>query len=101
MPFSIRQWIRALVQPDALNREMSDEMQLHLARATERLMARGMSRADAEAAARREFGNVAVLSEEGRDARGGRWLENLRADVRYGLRALRGSPAFTTVAVLS
>src|SRR5688572_5384069 len=84
-----------------MNREMNDEMRDHLARATERLMARGIPRADAEAAARREFGNLAVLTEEGRDARGASWVESLRGDVRYGLRSLRRSPAFAAVAVIS
>ena len=36
-----------------------------------------------------------------RDQRGLPWLENVARDVRYGLRVLRRSPVFTTVAVLS
>ena len=98
---SLRNFLRALFRHDAMNREMNDEMRLHLAQSTERLMARGMSRADAEMAARREFGNVGVLTEEGRDARGASWVETLRGDVRYGLRSLRASPAFALVAILS
>ena len=42
---------------------MQEEMREHLERATERFVARGMSPADARLAARREFGNVAVLQE--------------------------------------
>jgi putative ABC transport system permease protein len=97
----IRSLLRAVFRHDAMNREMNDEMRDHLSRSTERLMARGMSRADAEVAARREFGNVSVLAEDGRDARGASWVEALRGDVRYGFRSLRASPAFTTVAILS
>ncbi len=97
----LRNLLRALFRHDALNRDMNDEMRDHLTRSTERLMGRGMSRRDAEAQARREFGNVSVLSEAGRDARGASWVETLRGDVRYGLRTLRSSPAFTAVAVLS
>ena len=97
----VRNLLRAIFRRDAMNREMNDEMATHLAQATERLMSRGMSRGDAEAMARREFGNVAMLSEEGRDARGASWVETLRGDVRYALRSLRHSPAFTVVALLS
>ncbi|MEP6733269.1 MAG: ABC transporter permease, partial [bacterium] len=97
----IRQWLRTAFRRDALNREMSDEMREHLERSTVRLMSRGMSRADATSAARREFGNVGSLQEEGRAARGGTWIDSLRADFRYAVRGLRATPVFTTVAILS
>src|SRR6185295_10395880 len=86
---------------DAMNREMNQDMADHLAKSVERLMARGIPRGDAEMMARREFGNVAVLAEQGRDARGASWVEVLRGDVRYAFRSLRHSPTFTLVAVLS
>ena len=65
----LRYWCRAIFRRSALEREMRDEMQLHLDRRTDLLVARGMSRDDARLAARREFGNVAVLQEDARDAR--------------------------------
>jgi predicted permease len=98
---SLRNLLRALFRHDALNREMNDEMGDHVARATERLVARGLSHADAERLARREFGNVGVLTEQGRDARGASWVESLRGDLRFAVRSLRSSPVFTLVAVLS
>src|SRR3954469_14008130 len=78
--------LRALFGRRALDGEMRAEMRDHLERATARLMARGMSREEATLEARREFGNVAVLQEDGRDARGGRWLEALAGDVRFAFR---------------
>jgi predicted permease len=93
--------MRAAFRRDALDREMSDEMRDHLERATERLMARGVSRAEASSMARREFGNVGYTREEGRAARGAVWLESLRADFRYAFRGLKASPLFTAVAILS
>ena len=95
--------LRALVRRGAVDREMRDEMALHLQQATERLMARGMSEADARDLARREFGNVAVLQEEGRDARGARWLEMLVADIKFALRHFGRTPltAITLVLVLA
>ena len=101
--FAIRARLRAIVRRGAVEREMRDEMALHLERATARLVARGMSEAEARDAARREFGNVALLQEHGRDARGARWMETLAADVRFALRHFAHTPltAITLVLVLA
>ena len=78
-------------------------MDRHLEQATERLMQRGMSAADARDAARREFGNVALLQEEARDARGARWIESFAADVKFAMRHFGKTPltAITLVLVLA
>src|SRR5688572_11913220 len=73
--------LRSLVGRSVLEREMQDEMRTHLERATALLVARGMTPADARLAARREFGNVAVIQDQARDARGARWVESLAADL--------------------
>jgi putative ABC transport system permease protein len=101
MPSPIRNWLRAVFRRGTLDREMRAEMRAHLDLATQRFVARGMSLAAARYAARVEFGNVAVLEEEGRDARGAAWIDSVIRDVGYALRSLRASPAFATVAVLS
>ena len=59
-----------------------------------------MTRDAARAEARREFGNVGVIQEEARDARGVRWLLGLWDDARYSARALAHAPAFTISAAL-
>jgi macrolide transport system ATP-binding/permease protein len=97
----VRVWLRALFRRDDVDREMHDEMCAHLDRAAERWMARGMCAADARVAAEGEFGNVAALQEESRDARGVRWIEDAVQDVRFGLRSLIKTPAFTIVAIVS
>jgi predicted permease len=101
--FAIRSHLRTIFQRGAVDREMREEMALHLERATERLRQRGMSDADARDAARCEFGNVALLQEEGRDARGTRWIESGIADVRFALRHFARTPltAVTLVLVLA
>src|SRR5262249_33665523 len=54
-----------------------------------------------EAAARRRFGNEALVREASRDAWGWRWLDDLAKDLRYGARQMVRSPGFTAVAVLA
>src|ERR1051325_7463952 len=79
--------------------EIREEIAAHLRMAVADKMARGASREEAERAARVEFGNVTHVAEVTREVRGGLWLERLGQDLRYGWRALRRTPAFTTVAV--
>ena len=78
--------LRAVFRRGAIEREMQDELRQHVERATERYQARGLTRGEAHAAARREFGNRTVIEEEARDARGARWLAALAGDVRFALR---------------
>jgi predicted permease len=96
----LRLMARALLRR-RLDREMREEMDAHLARATDRLIERGLTSETARAAARREFGNVPFLQEQARDARGGRWLESLVADVRFAARHFGRTPVSTlTIIVL-
>jgi len=60
-----------------------------------------MSREEAAYAARREFGNVSLVEENGRDVWRWLWIENFLADVRYSLRMLRRNPVFTAVGLLT
>ena len=100
--YRIGGWLRALLRRDRVEREMQDEMQLHLDRAVERLVARELSPEAARREARREFGNVAYIREEARDACGVRAIEDAIQDVRYAVRGLRRTPgfAFAVIATL-
>jgi predicted permease len=94
-------WMKRLFSRRPMFGELSDEIRAHLEEKIEELVEGGMSGKEAEAAARREFGNVTLVEEDGRDV--WRWLEidNLFADIRYGLRMLGRNPVFTLVGLLT
>src|SRR5579885_1957526 len=97
----LRVWTRAVARRGDVEREMRDEMRAHVERAAERLMARGLSASEARALAAREFGNVGVLEEAARDARGVRWVDELQQDVRYAARSLRRDPLLAVFVTLT
>src|SRR6267143_1767391 len=94
-------WLKQLFGRRQLFGELSEEIQEHLEEKIEELVAGGMSRKEATAAARREFGNVTLTEEDSRNVWCWASVEELLADVRYGMRALRHNPMFTAVALLT
>jgi putative ABC transport system permease protein len=81
--------------------ELAEEIRAHLDEKVEELVAGGMSREEAEHAARRDFGNVMFMEDRGREVwRWGR-LENFLIDLRHAWRGLRKSPGFAVVAILT
>ena len=86
---------------ERLNCELDDELQHHLAQTADDLVASGMSEKDAWRAARRRLGNYGLQKERTRDMNIAAWLDSLRADLTYGLRQLKSSPGFASIAIVS
>ncbi len=81
--------------------DLRDELQSHLDMATAENLRRGMHPDEARRQAILASGGLTLAAEAVRDQRGLPWVEGVAADFKYALRALRHSPAFTTVVGLT
>jgi putative ABC transport system permease protein len=82
-------------------RELDEELRVHLDMETAANRARGLDEAEARAAAARTLGGVALVKEEVRDSWGVRFLDSLVGDIRIGLRGLAKSRGFTALVVMT
>jgi len=93
-------WLRDRISRVS-DKDIQDELRFHLSMEADKLERDGMSRELAVAEARRRFGGVDQHTEELRDVRGGRTMENLLQDARYAFRLVRRFPAFTAIVLLT
>ena len=84
-----------------IERDVREEMDAHIQMRTDLLVAQGMSPDAAQRAARQRFGNRTLLQERAREQEVLPRLESVVQDVQYGLRLLRRSPGFTSIALLT
>jgi predicted permease len=91
--------LRALLQSRAADHDIDDELRHYLEQITIANERRGMSHEEARRAALLEIGNSTVVREEVRGAGWEHAVETLIADLRYAVRWLRRTPAFTATAI--
>ena len=94
-------WFARIFGRRNLYGDLAEEMREHFEEKTEQFVREGMSREEATRAARRAFGNAALIEERGREAWQWPRLESLLADAKFALRQLRRSPGFAVTAVLT
>jgi putative ABC transport system permease protein len=81
--------------------ELAREIDSHLSELQQQFERRGLSPDDARLAARRAFGGIEQTKESQRESRSFALLEDLRRDIGYGVRTLRRTPGFSSVAMIT
>jgi predicted permease len=94
-------WLPDIFRRRKIYGDLAEEMRLHLEERTEQLMSEGLSRKEAEQAARRAFGNSTLLEERSREVWRIPVVESLGSDLKLVFRRLRKSPGFAATVILT
>src|ERR1700733_13405707 len=94
-------WLPDIFRRRKIYDDLAEEMRLHVEERTEQLMREGMSRKEAEQAARRAFGNTTLLEERSREVWQMPLVESLGTDLKLVCRRLGRSPGFAATVILT
>lgn len=98
---ALRSTLAALLGRRRAERELAEEIRHHLDLETEYRMRQGNDPEQARRQAVRAFGNLAEVTEEVRDERGGRRVESVAKDLAFAFRSLRREAGLTALVVLT
>jgi predicted permease len=93
--------VRAVFLRRRLDRELEDELQMHVEMESRKYVLSGVPPAEAERRARIAFGGRTQTTEACRESRGLTTMENVFRDLTYALRGFRRSPGFAFTVVLT
>jgi predicted permease len=80
---------------------LQEEIAFHIEQQAQKLIRQGMPPDRARREARLKFGAIEGTREAARDETRAAWLQDFGRDLRYGARALRRSPTFASLAILT
>jgi putative ABC transport system permease protein len=94
---------RALFKPGKVERELDDELAFHIACETQKLVAGGLSAAEARQRALARFGSLPLAADQCRDQRRIAFFETLTRDIGFAMRTFRRAPlvALTVVSTIA
>ena len=94
-------WFLQIFRRRRIYDDLAEEMREHLLERTEQIMRmEGLTRAEAAVAARKAFGNKAVIEQRSREVWQWPTLESIWGDLRFAMRQMRKAPAFALTIVL-